>query len=386
MLRKSRADGAHDIVDIEDARDVEREFHLAEALVMEHELRAVRMDEDVRRAQVGFLLDGIRQMLAFCMCEHRRTGCIVDVDDSRLALLAALLRHMIEELRLREHVVLERLVVVEVILREIREDSRVKLDARYAVLVERVRRDFHDDVVHALVAHHRQRVLQLDDIRRRIVDWQHLILDHDLDRANESDLIACLAQDGARDVARRRLAVRARDAHDAHLARRVVVEVRHDRVERRLQLLDAQHRDALRHLDILARRHDGACARRDSLRDELVAVNVDARDADEERALLHLARIVLDARDDRIAISDDDSILQEICQLTDSFHCISSPRLRLRSCRRGPLPIINRIHASCKHKRSCSFDLQPLFHLIYFHAKNTSSSGPACQAGSPRLP
>ena len=229
-------------------------------------------------------------------------------------------------------------------------------------------------------------MLQLDDIRRRIVDWQHLILDHDLDRANEADLIACLAQDGARDVARRRLAVRARDAHDAHLTRRVVVEVRHDRVERRLQLLDAQHRDALRHLDILARRHDGACARCDSLRDELVAVDMDARDADEERALLHLARIVLDARDDRIAISDDDSILQEICQLTDSFHCISSPRLRLRSCRRGPLPIINRIHASCKHKRSCSFDLQPLFHLIYFHAKNTSSSGTACQAGSPRLP
>ena len=332
MLRQSCADRAHDIVDIEDTRDVEFQRHLAEALMMQHELRTVCVDEDVRRAQVGFLLDGIRQVLALRVLEHRRAGRIVDVDDGRLTLLAAWLRHVVEELRLREHVVLERLMVVEVVLREVREDSRVELDARHAVLVERVRRDFHDDVVHALVAHHRERVLELDNIRRRIVDGQHLILNHDLDRANQADLVASLAQDGARDVTRRRLAVRARDAHDAHLARRIIVKVRHDRVERRLQFLDAQHRDAFRHLDVLARRHDGACARRDCLRDELVAVDMDARDADEERALLHLARIMLNARDDRIAIPDDDSIRQEICQLTDSFHVIiSSQKLRLQS-------------------------------------------------------
>ena len=66
------------------------------------------------------------------------------------------------------------------------------------------------------------------------MDGVDLILDHDLNCADETHFIARMAQNTARDVARRRLAVRARDADDAHGLTWIIVEIRHDRIERRL--------------------------------------------------------------------------------------------------------------------------------------------------------
>ena len=203
--------------------------------MIQREPRPTGEHVDVRGAQVGSrVIDGIGNMLAFSMLQHRLARRIVNVHDSRLALLFTRLAHLIEELRLREHVVLHRLVIVEMILREVREHGRIELDARDALLVQRMTGDFHDHVVHTLFAHHSQRLLQLDHIRRRVVDGVDLILDHDLNCADETHFIARMAQNTARDVARRRLAVRARDADDAHGLTWIIVEIRHDRIERRL--------------------------------------------------------------------------------------------------------------------------------------------------------
>ena len=327
VLGECRTDGAHDIVDIEDARDVERELHFAKGAMIQREMRAVRPHVDVRRAQVGvFRMDAVRQMSAGRMLKHRLACRIVDVDDGCLALLRARLADVLEELRLRELVIFHRLVVVEMILREIREDGRVELDASDAILVERVRRDLHDDVVHALRLHERERVLELDNVRRRVVDGQHLVLDHDLNRANEADLLARMAQDGAREVARRRLAIRARDADDAHRARRIIMEIRHHRVERALQLRHDELGDALRHLGILARRQHGDSARLHGLRDERVAVDMYARNRDEERALFDFARIVLDARDFFIN-TDNLGARDERGELAEFLHLCGPPKI-----------------------------------------------------------
>ena len=298
MLGKRRTNGAHDVIDIEDARDMKREGHFPKRTVIQREMRTVRPHVDVRRAQRSVRrMNAIRQMRARCMAEHRPARRVVDVDDGRLALLRAQLADVLEQLRLRELVIFHRLMIIEVVLREVREDRRVKLDARDAVLVERVRRDFHDDVVHAFVAHECERVLQLDDVRRRVVDRQHLVLDHDLDRADEADLFARMAQNRARQIARRRLAVRARDADDAHCACRVIMEEWNDRVERRLELRHDELRHACGHLGIAPRRQHSDRALLDGLRDERVAVNMHARNRDEQRARLDLARIVLDGCD-----------------------------------------------------------------------------------------
>ena len=306
---------------------MERKLHFAKRAMIQREMRTVRPHVDVRRAQVGvFRMDAVCQMTAGRMVEHRLACRIVDVDDGRLALLRARLADVLEELRFRELVVFHRLVVVEMILREIRKDRRVELDACDAVLVERMRRDLHDDIVHALRLHERERVLEFDDVRRRVVNRQHLVLDHDLDRANEADLLARMAQDRAREVARRRLAIRARDADDAHRARRIIMEIRHHRVKRALQLRHDELGDALRHLGILARRQHGDSARLHGLRDERVTIDMHARNRNKERPLFDLARIVLDARDFFIN-TDNLGARDERGELAEFLHLCGPPKI-----------------------------------------------------------
>ena len=341
VLRERRAHGAHDVVDIEDARDVQRELHAAERRMDEREARAVCAHVDILGAQRRLRrVDGVGEVVALRVREHARARFVVDVHDGRLALLHARLAHMVEEARLRAHVVLERLMVVEMILREVREDRRIELDARDAVLVERVGGDLHDDVVHARVAHARERVLQLDDIRRRVVDGQHLVLDHDLDRADEADLVARVAQDSAREVARRRLAVRARDADDAQRARGIVMEIRHDRVERRIELRHAQHRDARgRRERMPLRREHGEGALLHRLRDELRAVHMHAGNRHEQRPRAHLARVVLDACDlYLLTAAVDVRALHERCELAKCLHILLLLTGSPPSARPGFLP------------------------------------------------
>ena len=264
--------------------------------------------------------------------EHRPARRVVDVDDRRLAVFRAFPAHKVEKARFRALVVVERLMVVEMILREVREHRRIELDARHAVLVERVRRDFHDDGVHAAPRHIGEHALQDDDVGRRVVNGQGLILDEDLDRADESDLASRRAQDRARHVARRRLAVRARDADDAHLLRRVVVEERHDAIERGSEMRHAQDGfGSLRQLD-RALRQDRARPLPDSLLDEGMSVDVQSLDGNEKRPFRHLARIVHDVRNLRCSISLDFSALDERRQLGKRLHCHPSRKFI------GPIP------------------------------------------------
>ena len=330
-FRERRADGAHDVVDIEDSRDAERKIHSAES-ACKRQLHAPRMDADVLGAKGGFLLHGIREMRTLRMGEHRLARRIVDIDDSRLTLLRALAAHKVEKARFRALVVFERLMVVEMILREVREYRRIEFDARHAVLIERMRRNLHDDEIHAAPRHIGERSLQDDDVGRRIVNRQSLILDEDLNRADESDLVPRLAQDGTRHVARRRLAVRARDADDAHLSRRVVMEKRHDDLKRRRKIRHAKNcRRTLGNLD-LTLRQNRARALLYRLRDEGMAVDMQPLDGDEERPLRHLARIVHDVRDLRSCISLDFSALDERRQLGKRLHCHPSMKFI------GPIP------------------------------------------------
>ena len=89
------------------------------------------------------------------------------------------------------------LMIIEMVLREVREYSGIELAARHAVLRQRVGRDLHHDVLDAFLDHPRQKPLEIDDIRRRILARQLLLLDQRLDGPDQSDLVARVTQDRA---------------------------------------------------------------------------------------------------------------------------------------------------------------------------------------------
>ena len=162
-----------------------------------------------------------------------------------------------------------------------------------------MRRNFHDDVIHARIPHVRKRLLQLDNIRRRIVDLERLILNHDLNRPDESDLIPCCTKNSARDIARRRLAIRSRNAYDAHFFCGIIVKKRHDAIQCLAKILHGKKRHARGKLDLfwVAGRDDCDGARRSRLWNKLVPIDVLAWNGDKKRPLLHLSRIVCNRGD-----------------------------------------------------------------------------------------
>ncbi len=103
------------------------------------------------------------------------------------------------------------------------------------------------------------------------------------------------------------------------------MEKRHHRIERRLELRHDELCDALRHLGVLARRQNGDSARLHGLRDERVPVDMHARNGDEQRPRLHLARIVLDARDFFINTYDLGA-RNERSELAEFLHGCGPPR------------------------------------------------------------
>jgi len=89
-------------------------------------------------------------------------GGIVGVDD-----FEAGGREVAGELSLRLEVVLQRVMVVEVLARQVREDRRPEHQALHPPLVEAVRRDFHRGAARAARHQRRQRRLQVDRAGRR---------------------------------------------------------------------------------------------------------------------------------------------------------------------------------------------------------------------------
>ena len=141
---------------------------------------------------------------------------IVHVDDSLLGVQ--------EEDLLRGEVVVKGFMVIQVILREIRKQRNVELDAVDAELLERVGRDFHHDKIDARVRHRAQQTEQVYGFGRGAVGVKALLADHVADRADDADFLARMLCDRLQHVGRGGLAVRAGDAEHLHLTLRVSVE------------------------------------------------------------------------------------------------------------------------------------------------------------------
>ena len=160
------------------------------------------------------------------------------------------------------------------VLREVREDRRREVRSRRRAQLERVRGDLHRARAVAAVEHRAEVALQVDRLGRRARDRALAPADDRLDRAEQPALLAGGLEQRAHQVGRRRLAVGARDADDAQLARRVAEEARGERRHRRARRGDEhlRHAEPERALDDQRRR-----AARDRLRREVVPVAAESR-------------------------------------------------------------------------------------------------------------
>ena len=149
--------------------------------------------------------------------QQARRPRVVAVDDGGVA--------GCKELCLCVAVGLHRAVVVEVVLRQIREDADREADPRRALLHERVRGDLHHRMAAACFDHRGKKFLQGKRIGRRALGAEDLVTDHILIRADESDLCAFrLLQKLLEKIGRGGLAVRACHADHRELFGRLTAE------------------------------------------------------------------------------------------------------------------------------------------------------------------
>jgi hypothetical protein len=223
---------------------------------------------------------------------------------------------VLEEARLRLHVLLERRVVLEVLEHhQVREDAERKAQTEHARLHQRVARDFHDDRV-CVLRDLRERGVQLERAGRRHAGVALGRAEARAERADHAGLTPRAREDRLEHVHDGRLADRARDANRLEPLRRPAEPLGGERGQRRARVAYAHERH--REVRDLALRDDGGRTLAHGRGGTRVAVVARARDRDEERARAHLPRIVRQRVDDRAfvrhAIERDHLVAERVDQ------------------------------------------------------------------------
>ena len=202
-----------------------------------------------------------------------------------------------EQAALRVAVRLERLVEVEVLVREVREDRRVVVDAADAIRREAVAARLDDDRLLAGLHHLAQQSLQLEGARGRVRLGvaAELAADADADGPQETRPQPCALERRLGEERGRGLAVRAGDPDRQELAARVAVPPGRRGGEGRRSLPDDDLRDPQLAKGLLHDDRDGASL--DGLADVVVAIDLDPADGDEQVAGLDGPRVISNPAD-----------------------------------------------------------------------------------------
>ena len=364
-LRTCRPRCREHVVDVEFARDMESERTF---LISVHEphRHAVLREPDVPRRQRRLLRHAIGEHGTGRIRAHDCPRRIVRVDDGGLARLYTGCRNKLKKPRLCARIVFHRFMIVEMILRQVRKDGGIELDARHTPLIERMGGNLHHDRIHAARPHLREHLLHDDHVGRRVRRGEHLVLHHHLDRPNEPHAPPRSAQNRTRETARRRLPVRSRDADNAHRPCRIVVEIRHDHIKRRVQIRHMEHRDARGNIDVFPLRQNSASSRPRRIWYEGMRIHMRAADAYKERARFYSARVTLHRQNLNCRVARDPRARNERSEFTESLHHQSFPFMRkIHFLRNLHVQLLHcdRLDA-CGGFELCNLDFQPLVLLL----------------------
>ena len=167
-------------------------------------------------------------------------------------------------------------MIIQMILREVREGCACEAQARHAVLMQRMRGDLHHDGMATGTRHGRQLRLKLAGIRCRPDSRDHTALIRYLNRGDQADLLPIFAQHLMQEPGCRCLSVRPGDSEHLHLATGPAVD---GAGQNRLGLTCILHQDcclaAIPQGHLRNNRHSAACQSRRSIFRSII---VSARD------------------------------------------------------------------------------------------------------------
>ena len=136
------------------------------------------------------------------------------------------LKQMLKEQALGIAIVFHCFMEVQVILGNIRQHSAVIFNACHTLQRQSMAGNFHYAVVTAGAAHSVQCFLQVNYVRSSVMRFGNLIVNHNIDSADQTNLIACLTQNQANNIRRGCFAVSTGHADHSQLASRIIIKIR----------------------------------------------------------------------------------------------------------------------------------------------------------------
>ena len=215
-------------------------------------------------------MQGVAVLMRPGILQHHGTVLVIGIRQRK-----GILAEPIEEALLSTEILLHRAVIVEVIAREVREDTATEVHPSGTMLRHSVGADLHEDMRTARCLHTSKERLQLGGRGRRVRSGDGFVLDIVAHRAQEPTAIARRAEEAEEERGDSRLAIRPRDTDDLHRLRGVAVECRAGEPEHLGRRADDDISD-VRAL-LLGERldEDGTCPRFDSRRDEAMPISMD---------------------------------------------------------------------------------------------------------------
>ena len=208
----------------------------------------------------------------------------------------------IEEQALGGEIVFHRLVVIEMVAREVGEDGNVKRNSDHAALVEGVARDLGDELFRAARNTFRHHLEQIARFGRGVNRGASLTGDVAFNGADENAGTRGRVEERFGEECGGGFSVCAGDSSGGERTLGMAEERRGGLGERAAAVLDMEERN-FRLIDremvesLLGVSDDANCARSNGILDKTIAVGRAAFHGHEDGALPHAARVVLDARD-----------------------------------------------------------------------------------------
>ena len=308
LFSKHCTDNAHNIIHVELAGNLQLQVHFAHRS-MQQELHMLRFYRKAQRIDVIIMSFAIGQHVSLGTFTDNCGARVIHIKNSVFIRLAAI-SQMLEEQALGIAVILHSFMEVQVILGNIRQHSAVIFNACHTLQRQSMAGNFHYAVVTAGTAHSIQCLLQVNYIRSSIMRFGNLIVNHNIDSADQANLVACLAQNQANNIRRGGFAVSTGHADHSQLAPRIIIKIRCYQLHSLTRIGNLNKSNTLRHCsrNILYQRSNSALF--GSHRQEFMSVYSCTLQADKKTAGYHRTGIGSYISNNFISTANDLSLRQ----------------------------------------------------------------------------
>ena len=226
---------------------------------MQQQLHMLRFYRKAQRIDIIIMTFAIGHHVSLGTLTDNCRACVIHIEDSVFIRLAAV-GQMLKEQALGIAVIFHSFMEVQMILGNIRQHSAVIFNACHTLQRQSMAGNFHYAVVTAGTAHSIQCLLQVNYIRSSIMRFGDLIVNHNIDSANQANLVACLAQNQANNICRSGFAVSTGHTDHSQLASRIIIKIRRYQLHSLTRISNLNKRNTLRHFsgNVLHQRSNSA--------------------------------------------------------------------------------------------------------------------------------